>query len=282
MKCYWPYMVANPDLIDQAKEIPVPCGKCPPCRMARINMWSFRLMQEEKKSLSAYFLTLTYDTTKVPITPRGYMTLKKDDVTLFIKRLRKRHQAKNILERVKYYYCGEYGTEKMRPHYHMIIFNTEPEHIEATWQQGAVHYGQVTGASVGYTLKYMNKIKKIPLHRNDDRIPEFSNMSHFLGLNYLTPAMVNYHKTALAERYHITIEGGKKIALPAYYKRKIYQDDEMEQIRFAASLAQSEIKQKEQAELIERFGHDWENYLSQYQNHQCEKMAADALRGRHI
>jgi len=55
----------------------VPCGKCLPCKKKRVNQWSFRLMQEQKKSYSSYFVTLTYNTDFVPLTQRGKMTLVK-------------------------------------------------------------------------------------------------------------------------------------------------------------------------------------------------------------
>ena len=55
---------------------PVPCGKCPDCVKKRTSQWSFRLRKQAEVSTSAYFITLTYDTEHVPITPNGFMTLK--------------------------------------------------------------------------------------------------------------------------------------------------------------------------------------------------------------
>lgn len=156
----------------------VPCGKCPQCLARRISGWSFRLMQEDKKSDSSHFITLTYDTDTVPISDKGYMSLNKRDVQLFFKRLRKAHGKSNI----KYYACGEYGTKGKRPHYHAILFNANIELLQDAWRCGQIHYGTVSAASVGYTLKYMCKPSKIPMHKNDDRQPEFSLMSKNWGL----------------------------------------------------------------------------------------------------
>lgn len=146
------------------------------------------------------------------------MTLNPDHVTLWLKRLRK--ISKNKL---KYYYVGEYGTTKNRPHYHMIIFNADIEDIEKTWEHGSVDYGTVTGASIGYTLKYMIKDGRIPMHKNDDRLPEFARMSKGLGINYLTTETMYWHadKHNLLTRLHCTIDG-KKIPMPRYYKEKIF------------------------------------------------------------
>lgn len=103
-----------------------------------------------------------------------------------MKKLRKA----NPDHKLKYYLCGEYGGKTFRPHYHLILFDAVLPTIQKAWEHGSIHYGAVSGASIGYTLKYMAKPGKIPLHQNDDRVPEFSLMSKGLGKNYLTEAMV--------------------------------------------------------------------------------------------
>lgn len=210
--------------------IEVPCGKCPECRKRRVSGWSFRLMQEEKVSWSAHFVTLTYDTAHVPFAKSGYMTLNKKHVQDFIKRLRY-FENEFDSQTIKYYLCGEYGGKTNRPHYHLIIFNVvKIGHIDKAWNLGSVHYGTVSEASVGYTLKYLDKEKRIPMHRNDDRVPEFSLMSKGLGKNYLTAQMVQYHKADLFNRVCCNIPDGKKIAMPRYYKDKIYSESQRAQI----------------------------------------------------
>lgn len=207
--------------------IAVPCGKCPNCLKRRVSGWSFRLMIEEKRSISAQFITLTYDTKHVPITRNGFMEIRKSDVQKFIKRLRK---SQGHALAIKYYAVGEYGTKSMRPHYHLIIFNASVEHIEKSWQLGAINYGEVSGASIGYTLKYMTKRSKIPMHRNDDRTPEFALMSKGLGENYLTRGMIKWHHDDPVNRMYINIGDGKKAAMPRYYKDKIYSKIERKRI----------------------------------------------------
>lgn len=162
---------------DIQTEVTVPCGKCPNCTARRVSAWSFRLMQQNKIAHSAMFLTLTYSTKTVPITNNGFMSLDKTHIQLFMKRLRKA-QCGSKKSPIKYYICGEYGGRTNRPHYHAIMFNAKVELIQDAWQYGSVHYGMdVNEASVGYTLKYMSKPTRIPMHRNDDRLPEFSLMS---------------------------------------------------------------------------------------------------------
>ena len=82
-QCISPFM-----LKDTITGVQVPCGKCPQCRSNRASAWSFRLMQEDKRSLSSLFVTLTYNTDHVPILKSGYMSLNKGDLQKFFKRLR--------------------------------------------------------------------------------------------------------------------------------------------------------------------------------------------------
>lgn len=190
--------------------------------MRNVNQWSFRLIEEEKRAKSSMFVTLTYDTKYVPITAKGFMTLDYSDVQKFIKRLRKRHQDKNYP--VKYLCVGEYGTKKNRPHYHLIMFNATQEDISDTWMVngdpiGSIYIGNVSGASVAYTLKYMMKEGKIPMHANDDRVPEFRRMSKGLGKNYLTEEMIKYHRK---DEITFVASGKNKIAMPRYFKQKIW------------------------------------------------------------
>lgn len=241
---------------------PVPCGKCPPCRARRASGWSFRLMQQAKVSDSSHFITLTYATDKVPISKQGFMSLDKRDVQLFFKRLRKAHnncqalsnnrqvaagfEQRSTTPGIKYYVCGEYGDTTHRPHYHAIMFNVRIELIQDAWQNGNVHYGTVNGASIGYTLKYMCKPPSaIGKYEWDDRLPEFSLMSKGLGVNYLTPGIKKYHYDDLENRMYCPLEDGKKIAMPRYYKNKLYDDEQKEAIAYAMfKKAQLEVHPK--------------------------------------
>lgn len=228
------------------ESVAVPCGKCPACIKRRTSAWSFRLMQEDKASTCSLFLTLTYDPMKVPITRNGFATLDKRDVQLFLKRLRKSH-PKNVS--IKYYAVGEYGGKTKRPHYHIILYNADTRLIQAAWSLGHIHYGQVTGASVGYTLKYMMKSgPRIPAHRNDDRIPQFGLMSKGLGKSYVTSAMVNWHHADKHNRMYCNISDGKKIAMPRYLKEKIYNEHERRAIGISTRLAQ--IQREEEAKRL--------------------------------
>lgn len=105
----------------------IPCGQCIGCRIELSKQWANRMVMELPYSVSSWFITLTYDDDHVP--PSGYvdsdgvwhdsLTLRRRDFDLFMKRLRRRFPGYNI----RFYGCGEYGSETFRPHYHAILFN---------------------------------------------------------------------------------------------------------------------------------------------------------------
>lgn len=220
--CMTPFSITK----ETGSQMPVPCGKCPQCVKRRLTGWAFRLQQQLKVSNEAHFLTITYDNKHIPISSGFLPTLCKSDLQLFFKRLRKAHPKE---ERIKYYAVGEYGTKTARPHYHCVLFNAHLNKIDPAWQLGNIHYGQVNGASIAYTLKYMQKSKLQRLGGwiygdvDDDREAPRSLMSKGLGENYLSENMVKWHQQDVLNRSYLTLEGGKKISMPRYYKDKVYQ-----------------------------------------------------------
>jgi hypothetical protein len=210
----------------------------------RTSVWTFRLKQHAKNANTSHFVTLTYDTRFVPITKRGYLTLDKRDVQLYFKKLRKAHPKEVV---IKYYLAGEYGSKTFRPHYHIILFNADINLIHKSWDKGEVHIGELTEASAAYTAKYINKGKIIPMHQNDDRIPEFSLMSKKLGLNYLSEKIIRYHRADI-ERNYLTLEDGKKISLPRYYRQKIWTEKQLREQadKLAQKFTEIENQKKQQ------------------------------------
>lgn len=221
-QCYFPYHVEQEVYFSQEdRYIPVPCGKCPECLKRRTQSWIYRLEKEAQLHKVQHFITLTY--AKPPISENGFMTLRHKDVQDFFKRLRKRTKSK-----IRYYMCGEYGTQGKRPHYHIILFsdeNTTEQSIIKSWQcndsNGHVHFGSVTNASIGYTVQYYDKGDWYPEHARDDRVPEYSVMSKGLGRLQLTPQFIRYIEEQ-PDRPFLTIAGGRKMAIPEYYIRRIF------------------------------------------------------------
>lgn len=276
MACVFPYLVANPKSSGMAT-IPVPCGRCYDCRMRTVNQWAFRLQQEDLNSISSLFVTLTYNTDYVPITNCGYMSLNYRDVQLFWKRLRK----SMLPTPLKYFVVGEYGTKKMRPHYHAIIFNSNEELIAKAWHAGEYHIGQVTGASIAYTLKYMMKDSKIPMHHKDDREKEFRKMSKGLGENYLSDEIQKFHKQRPNDLF---IRTGKDhlIAMPRFYRNKLWTEAEQAKQNENAADFHQKIQSRAEKEHEKKLNKksvktsiltDYEREISQYKNDKAIRLA---------
>lgn len=196
--------------------IQVPCGKCLECRIQHARSWADRCVLEAKKSPDRnYFITLTYDDDHLP----ERNSLDPDDMTKFIKRLRK--HFKDV--KIKYFYCGEYGDKSFRPHYHILLFNCplndlsynfqvydgeryinhlRPENkgdllfsrlIYDLWQNPKKgHLGMISVARFNYdTAAYVSQYVTKKCNPNNDRLykelniyPEFLRMSKGLGADY--------------------------------------------------------------------------------------------------
>lgn len=232
-------------------DTPVRCGKCDNCRALQTAHWQFRIMQEEKRSLNALFVTLTYDTRHAPLSPQGLFTLDKTHVQYFMKRLRSFTERTNKgireyergerkrrpkvqdnwlcdMPRIKYYAVGEYGHKFKRPHYHLILFNAHEDAVLNAWNLGQVHIGKVSGASVGYCLKYIRKRSWEGCFEGDDRQPVFSLSSQNLGSNYITEKTRNFHQAP--ENYYLALEG-RIIPMSRYYRDKLFTREQLEEIQ---------------------------------------------------
>lgn len=215
-------------------------------------------MNEEKNSSSAHFITLTYDTKYVPFTSRGFMSLSKRSIQLFFKRLRKAHSSGDkeraaadvsnsspVGGRIKYYAVGEYGGKTQRPHYHILLFNSDIGLINDAWNLGHIYYGNVSGASIGYCLKYMCKNKKQQKSWLQGRQKEYAVMSKGLGISYLSSEMCEWHIDDLENRMYCNLTDGKKISMPRYYKERLYWDKERRVIAEAQGIiATDELLEK--------------------------------------
>lgn len=239
MQCQSPFLVKNKNLDVNNENLmtPVPCGKCIPCLKRRSSHWSFRILQESKTAKSSCFITLTYD--QVPLSPNGLPTLLKRDYQTFFKRLRKLAPHKKGKKRLKYFACGEYGTKTARPHYHAIVFNLPQNLINNsdiicnTWNHGHVLVTNSNLKTINYVVGYINKggyKKQIDKVHGvyDDRITEFQLMSKGLGESYLTPSMVKYYKDR--KLFCIVHEDGQILSMPRYYKNKIFNKQELQEL----------------------------------------------------
>lgn len=243
-------MVPNPEPSSWSdKQIPVPCGKCPPCMKRRVNEWCFRLEKERELYPRSYFLTYTYSDENLVYTANGLPTLYYPDLQKSFKRLRKATKGK-----FSYYLVGEYGTLTERPHYHVLMFASDEiteEAIIKSWINpadsfinGHIEFGEVTQGSMRYCLNYFNKGRKIPVDDNDDRLPEFSAMSKGIGLKYLDQKIVKYILDH-PEKQTLML-AGQRMPIPRYYKKKIFFQvpDEVVELNPALAVYLDDLDQK--------------------------------------
>jgi hypothetical protein len=197
-----------------------------PCRIARVAQWKLRLLHELNSWEKSSYVTLTYSEENLP----AGGSLQKSDVQKFFKRLRKSLGKSKI----KYFYCGEYGDESMRPHYHMIIFGYWPDNayvwrrsksilyyrsneLEKLWTLGNSEFGIVNDKDISYVAGYIEKkvFGRGQEEAYGDKLPPFQNQSRGLGLDFALE-----HEEQFKYQLVTTING-KKICLPRYYVKKL-------------------------------------------------------------
>ena len=97
----------------------VPCGQCMACRINHQRQWATRMVHESYSHKESCFVTLTIDDEHRNATH----SVDQRDMQLFIKRLRKELQP----QKIRIFFCAEYGTKSNREHYHAIIFGWTPQ-----------------------------------------------------------------------------------------------------------------------------------------------------------
>lgn len=270
----------SPITLRQGKSLnSFPCGKCNFCLQDRRADWTFRLSQELKSSVSAYFLTLTYsEESQYPVNKDGQPQLDKTDLQKFIKRLRKANDSEpnpiNPFElerttswpKIKYYAVGEYGTHTFRPHYHLIIFNVKPSvlsKIQSLWPQGFTAVGNAEPASIHYTTKYV-------LNKKDgwEGINKpFALISQGIGKRYLH---TNGHEHKKALKAYVVNDQSKQ-RLPRYYSDKIFSRRDKEELR-KQSINQNDLLHQKNVERVKDFHPQPETYLEYCQRQAHEKI----------
>lgn len=208
---------------------PFPCGQCINCRINKSRLWSSRMLLQRMVSGDSAFVTLTYNDEFVP---EG-CDLYPKDVTNFLKRIRNHFPPKSI----KYYYAGEYGSEKGRPHYHVALFGVScgsESLIKKCWtfegvSMGRVHVGELTMQSAryisGYIIKGLNKYNQYSVEKlyrkGVMRRPEFQRMSKGLGKEAVEIMGENLVKAGINKRVKEWKHGGNKHIFGRYLQSVI-------------------------------------------------------------
>ncbi len=224
-----------PPLDDYRKMyVAVGCGECMECRKKKANEWSVRLKEEMRTNkMKAYFMTWTFDEQSMIDLKKvvkdegcryeGYK-LENEVCRLAVRRYleRWRWKYKKSLRHWMITEKGQTGTERI--HMHGIVWtNEDKEDIKIIWKYGFADIGKkgVGEDSAGYLVKYMHKV--------DERHREFKSSvftSAGMGAGYLKRPDAKIGKKN--EQY--VDRKGFKSGLPQYYRQKLYDDEEREDL----------------------------------------------------
>jgi len=257
--------------------IKVPCGQCIGCRLERSRQWAVRCVHETKLHEKNCFITLTFNQEHLD----KNKSLVKRDFQLFMKRLRKKFVPPNPFDketqedewkefhekhRISYFHCGEYGSQKQRPHHHAILFNIDfddkllwkehnnekyytSETLSSLWTNpktkaslGHCCIGEANFETAAYVARYITKKitgEAATTYYNEldyqtgeiliERIPEYTTMSRNPAIGKRWYEKFNgdwYYEDKLIMR-------GQEMKPPKYYDKQyeIAHPEEMEQIK---------------------------------------------------
>lgn len=189
------------------------------------------------------FITLTYDDDHLP----SDQSLDYSHFQKFMKRLRKEFSPIPI----RFYMCGEYGTNLGRPHFHALLFGIDFSDkvvisrpggrvelyrsavLERLWPFGYSSIGEVTFKSAQYVAKYcMQKVTGAVADGHYSvidpssgevysRTPEFNHMSLKPGIG--ATWLDKYQSDVYPRDW--TIVNGTKVKPAKYYDRRFKKAD---------------------------------------------------------
>lgn len=234
-----------------ARAIKIPCGQCIGCRLAKSQDWATRIMHEAQLFEDNCFITPTFSDQHLP----DDYSVSVRTHQLFIKRFRQLWGGP-----MRYFGCGEYGGLRQRPHYHDIFFGVHFEDrypwmrspagellyrsplLERAWPFGHVLIGSVTRQSAAYVARYV--IKKItgePAAEHYTRChpvtgevckvrPEFIVMSRRPGIG------AGWYERFASDAFpsDFVVMDGRRVPVPAFYKRRLDAEDERTALRILA------------------------------------------------
>ncbi len=235
----------------------VACGQCLGCRTDRQLMWTMRIIHESVLHQDNYgntFITLTYRSLEACTDKQfkaGHYVPK--DLSLnyyhfrdFIKRLRRHFKQK-----IRYFHCGEYGDENLRPHYHAILFNCsfddqiveKQEQGITTWSSdtltniwpygfstiGDVNY-DTAAYTAGYILKKINGQAALDAYLRNDEY----GVAFWVKPPYITMSL----KPGIGEKFYALYKAdffpsdespvpgvGVRKKVPRYYEKILAEED---------------------------------------------------------
>lgn len=215
-----------PELTDERlKYVAIGCQECIECRRQKANQWRVRLQEELKENAVAKFVTLTFSNEElIKLIKETRVGESNAIMTIAMRRFLERWRKK-YKKSVKHWAVTELGGRHDRIHVHTILFtDVENETIQKIWKYGNIWVGDyVNQKTINYIVKYMTKIDE--KHKNYKSIVL---TSPGIGKNYKNAERNKYNGINTKDNY--ILNNGQKIALPIYYRNKIYSEEEREKL----------------------------------------------------
>lgn len=246
--CLYPKLIYNRKYLPNAKngrnppevkdkrvlKVPVGCGNCIECKQKKARDWTVRLNEELRNSGEGVFVSLTFSN-------EYYTTINEeigDDIddwyerenetaTIGVRRFLERYRKKHGVSCRHWLVTelGQKGTENV--HVHGIIW-AKKEDIKKAWELNGFSYlgNECSERTINYIVKYISKV--------DEKHKLFKSKilcSKGIGQGYTlrSDALRNkFNNKNTIETY--STRQGVKLALPIYYRNKLYTDEERERL----------------------------------------------------
>lgn len=223
-----------PEIKDKRTEwVEVKCGKCIECVKQETNKWRVRMMEDIRHNKNGIFVTMTFsneEITKLYKEVKGITGYEKDNkvAKIAVRRFRERWR-KEKGKSIRHWLVTELGQKNTEHlHIHGILWtNEKKEDIAKHWKYGKVDIGEKANEeTINYTVKY--------LHKKDSKHKEYKSIiltSPGIGAKYIErydSKLNKYNGEKTKETY--TTRTGHNIALPAYWKNKLYSEEEKERL----------------------------------------------------
>lgn len=238
---------------ERVKYVPIGCQQCIECRKQKARSWQVRLLEDLKQHKNGKFITLTFNNESIKHLYEKIKAEEKENnqqneltgyeidneiatkaTRLFLERWRKKY--KRSLRHWLVTEIGHAGTENI--HLHGIVWtNAELKDLEKIWSYGYVWKGKeingkiinyVNERTVNYIVKYIHKVDA------DHKLFKSKILtSPGIGANYTARKNGDWNKNKFngketKETYRT--RQGYKIAMPIYWRNKIYSEKEREKL----------------------------------------------------
>ena len=244
--CLYPKLIRNrkytetkknggniPPILDKrVLMVPVGCGKCIECKKQKSRNWQVRLQEDIRVNKNAKFVTYTFSEHELQKLDNEIKKLSgyardNEICRLAVRRYTERWRKK-YGKTLRHWLVTELGhANTERVHMHGIVWTDKVKDIGDIWKYGKIWIGDyVSAKTINYIVKYVNKVDQQHKTYNSKIFT-----SQGIGKEYVNrrdSQRNKYKKEKTIETYKT--REGVELALPVYYRNKIYNEDERERL----------------------------------------------------